>query len=216
MRTVKHPFHTRYIGKPLNWNEVEHGPCDALSVQDTNTNGLATMESAWAPDMHEAVALAVGKGTIRLGVLGYAHPPVYMSVLPPEEQSNGETMNAYASAMLALVAHAERDGFILTAERVCSTSGRRTTNVNIRPVMDRSEPAARPSTPQDLQDAGYRIEYGAPEAFPDDADLHGKFWWTWSGGSGVDASVGAWAAPGEAVSDARRDLAAYRNLGISK
>lgn len=58
---------------------------------------------------------------------------------------------------------------------------------------------ARPETPKDLADVGYRIEVGAKE----DGELAGRCWWTWSNGGDVIASEGDWSDPQAAILNAR-------------
>jgi hypothetical protein len=71
----------------------------------------------------------------------------------------------------------------------------------------------RPTTPPDLEAAGYRIEFGDPtlESPPGFQELAGRYWWTWSApGAGIDSSNGEWDTPDEAIADARRDTEQQR------
>lgn len=74
----------------------------------------------------------------------------------------------------------------------------------LTPKAEAMAPTAQPVTPKDLERAGYRIEFGTYER-GDHPDLVGRYWWTWSEGSGLDTSDGDWPTAGEAIADARSD-----------
>jgi hypothetical protein len=73
------PAATRDIGKPQGWDDDVHGPCASLPVRDEEHNGVHYMVSAWAPTPEQLAILNEG-GSIRLGIAGYVHPVVFMSV----------------------------------------------------------------------------------------------------------------------------------------
>jgi hypothetical protein len=135
MDFVKHPRHTRFIGAPQNWDEATQGPCGSLSVRDIpNPPLVPTMESAWMPNMGEAVALAIGYADLRLGIVGQPqHPVVYMSVHPKSMPWDHDALAAQFELVLAhLIGVAESHNIILTAERSCSPDGTRITMLDSR------------------------------------------------------------------------------------
>lgn len=113
MKFVTHPAHNCYMGAPRDWNEERDGPCGALSICDMRDQSLPKMESAWELEGFEDVAMLLGAGTIRLGIVGTVHPPVYMTVVPRGFQSHVAKRNAYAAALAKLVEHAEANGVVL-------------------------------------------------------------------------------------------------------
>lgn len=80
MEILKHPQTTRELGKPLNWNEETHGPCDTLPIVDVAFDGLGAMCSFWKPSVEELETLNKG-GSIQMSVYGnQAHPVVSISI----------------------------------------------------------------------------------------------------------------------------------------
>jgi hypothetical protein len=64
-----------------------------------------------------------------------------------------------------------------------------------------------PTTPKDLELAGYRIEYGVIEGGAN------GYWWTWTrDGAGIETSEGSWPTAAGATEDARRDLVTRRRF----
>lgn len=110
MDFVKHPQHTRFIGKPRDWVEAVSGPCGALSVHDTKSNGYPVMESAWQPSLEEALAMATGYSQIRLGIFGTSHPVVYMGTSPTTPTSREDYVAKIKQAAEWLVTLAQQGG----------------------------------------------------------------------------------------------------------
>lgn len=55
----------------------------ALAIRDENVGGFNQMTSLWEPSPAELAALEAG-GAVRLTILGMAHPPVMLTVQPPQ------------------------------------------------------------------------------------------------------------------------------------
>lgn len=70
---------TRRFDPPKDWNTDLDGPCEPLFIKDDLINGVSTMLSAWKPNAEELQALVDG-GSILLGIVGSAHPPVFLFV----------------------------------------------------------------------------------------------------------------------------------------
>jgi hypothetical protein len=68
---------TRELGKPKDWPADK--PCMTLPVRDMNVNGEHVMASAWQPEPDEVARISNG-ASVRLWVLGGAHPPVALDV----------------------------------------------------------------------------------------------------------------------------------------
>lgn len=68
-----------------------------------------------------------------------------------------------------------------------------------------------PATPDDLAAAGYRIEFGGAGT-PLGHELLGRYWWTWSRGSGIDCGDDFDTAE-EAIEDARQDMREHAGPG---
>jgi hypothetical protein len=81
----RHANATRVLGAPLDWDEAMQGHCGGLAVCDHLTKAGLVMESAWLPTQEELTRLVAGAPVI-LGVMGLGHPPVYLAVgEPPDE-----------------------------------------------------------------------------------------------------------------------------------
>lgn len=113
MKFITHPAHNCYMGAPRDWDAERDGPCGALSICDMRDQSLPKMESAWELEGFEDVAMLLGAGTIRLGIIGTAHPPVYMFAAPKGFASEAAKRNAYTAALAKLVEHAKANGVIL-------------------------------------------------------------------------------------------------------
>lgn len=120
MDFIKHPQHTRFIGKPRDWDEKRDGECGTLSVSDKLSNGYPVMESAWLPTAEEALALATGYAQIRLGVFGTTHPVVYMGTSPTTPDSREQYIGKLQRAAVWLHALAKSGdvGVYMTDEGV--------------------------------------------------------------------------------------------------
>jgi hypothetical protein len=64
------------IEPPENW-KPEYGECNSLYLRREDLNGVPVLLSAWKPSAVELEMLVRG-GSVVLGVLGTAHPPVLM------------------------------------------------------------------------------------------------------------------------------------------
>ena len=87
MQPAPHPSATRRIGAPRDWNAEKHGPCATIEVADVVQDGLGYMETIWRPDAEELAALNAGAGIV-LGINGFDHPVIYLSVtVPPQHEA---------------------------------------------------------------------------------------------------------------------------------
>ena len=71
--------YTRVLGAPAGWTPETSGECLGLPIRDEMNGDLPCMVSAWEPTPAELAALAAG-ASIKLRVIGHAHPPVMLSV----------------------------------------------------------------------------------------------------------------------------------------
>lgn len=77
---------SRVLGAPPDWNEKRDGWCGGLPVKDQPTDtGVNQMISAWEPTPDELARLNAG-APVLLWVVGYAHPPVMLTVAAQEEE----------------------------------------------------------------------------------------------------------------------------------
>ena len=56
----------------------------ALAIRDEQLDGVNHMTSVWEPTPKELAELQAG-GSVRLTILGTAHPPVMLTTQPPPE-----------------------------------------------------------------------------------------------------------------------------------
>lgn len=111
MEFITHPNHTLYMGAPRDWDEKRDGPCDALSIHDMRQEATPKMESAWITNGMEGHLLSMGLATLRLGVLGHQHPPMYMAVYPKSNMTRAQRGRAVQDAIRDLVDYAKLNGY---------------------------------------------------------------------------------------------------------
>ncbi len=73
MSPVKTAFTTNELGRPADWNDQEHGPCESLPVAWVH----GVFYSSWRPTWKERLAILFGR-QVRLSLVGSAHPPVML------------------------------------------------------------------------------------------------------------------------------------------
>jgi hypothetical protein len=73
--------HTHVLNAPPNWDHERDGPCGALFIRREYAGGFPVMVSVWQLNDYERNMIAVG-GVVRLSVIGAAHPPVSLEVVP--------------------------------------------------------------------------------------------------------------------------------------
>jgi hypothetical protein len=79
------------LNAPINWKPSRDGSCSTLCVKCAEYGGHHTMLSYWKPDADELRALNEGF-SVCLGVVAYAHPPVFMMVRRVEEHAMPEIL----------------------------------------------------------------------------------------------------------------------------
>ena len=77
MKPLKMPHTSRVLGAPKDWDEKRSGPCIGLPITDSE----GVMYSWWKATWRQRLQIAIGR-PVRLAVIGSAHPPVSLDVLP--------------------------------------------------------------------------------------------------------------------------------------
>lgn len=73
MRPIRTKDTTMVLGAPKDWDADRLGPCEGLPI----AVGDGFMCSFWKPTRRERLAILFGR-SIRLGVSGVSHPPVWL------------------------------------------------------------------------------------------------------------------------------------------
>lgn len=81
MKPIETPHTNLTLGAPQGWNASAHGPCNGLPVLRQDEDDLRCFYSYWQATWRERLAILFGR-TVRLCVVGQAHPPVHIDTEP--------------------------------------------------------------------------------------------------------------------------------------